>query len=155
MYHGHKHLKVTRLPYGARYTSIVKAEPLDLVLWKDQLYTSCLWDIFLHCSPRWPWSYASLALATPRDDGGTIPIQFNYACVISVHHMHAWWVCRPGEGVASPGTGVKTGCGRPCGYREPNLGPLEEQSMLFTLELSLGSKLDFFPSQSLRQGFSV
>ena len=41
------------------------------------------------------------------------------------------------EDVRSPGIGVKDGCEPPCGCRELNPGPLEEQPVLLTAEPSL------------------
>jgi hypothetical protein len=34
------------------------------------------------------------------------------------------------------GTGVRDGCGPPCGFWEPDLGPLQEQQVLLTTEPS-------------------
>ena len=41
------------------------------------------------------------------------------------------------EGARYPGTGVIDNCKLPCGYWELNLGPLEEQPVLLTVEPSL------------------
>lgn len=41
---------------------------------------------------------------------------------------------RPEEGIGFLGTGVADGCEPPCGYRELNPGPLEEQPGLLTSE---------------------
>ena len=38
------------------------------------------------------------------------------------------------EGVRSPATGVGGGYELPCGCWEPNVGPLEEQSVLLTIK---------------------
>jgi hypothetical protein len=38
------------------------------------------------------------------------------------------------EGVVSPGSGITDGAELPCGCWELNLGPLEEQSVLLTIE---------------------
>ena len=43
------------------------------------------------------------------------------------------YVC---EGARSPGTGAMDSCERPCGCWESNLGPLEEQPVLLTVEPS-------------------
>ena len=51
-----------------------------------------------------------------------------------VHHMCAWCLRRPEEGVGSPGTGAMDGCELPCGCWELNRGPLQEQQGLFTAE---------------------
>jgi hypothetical protein len=51
------------------------------------------------------------------------------ACM-SVHHLHACYLQRPEEDIGFPGLGVTDGCEPPCGYWEPNLGSLEEQSVL-------------------------
>lgn len=40
------------------------------------------------------------------------------------------------DGVRYPGTGVRDKYDLPCGCRELNLGPLEEQSILLSVELS-------------------
>ena len=44
---------------------------------------------------------------------------------------------RPEEGTGSSGAGVTNGCELPCGCRELNPGPLEEQQVLLTDEPSL------------------
>lgn len=49
----------------------------------------------------------------------------------SEYHKHIWYPQRPEEGIRSP---MKLGV--PCGHREPNLGPPEEQSVLPTPETS-------------------
>jgi hypothetical protein len=53
------------------------------------------------------------------------------ACV-SVHPLPVWCPLRPEEGAGSPSTAVADGCELPCGYWEPNLGPLREQPVLLT-----------------------
>lgn len=58
------------------------------------------------------------------------------ACM-SVYHMHAWCWQRPEEDIGSPWTGVTGRCELPCGFWVLNLGPLEEQPMFSTAELSL------------------
>ena len=55
-----------------------------------------------------------------------------------------WWVCLHVylcEGVRSPGTGVTDSCELQCRCWELNLGPLEEQLVLLTVEPSLLSLL--------------
>ena len=39
-------------------------------------------------------------------------------------------------GIRYPEIGIKHSCELPCGYREVNPGPLEDQSVLFTTESS-------------------
>lgn len=46
---------------------------------------------------------------------------------MSVHHVCAWCLQRPGEGIRSSGTGFTDGCGSPCRCWESNLGSLQEQ----------------------------
>ena len=41
------------------------------------------------------------------------------ACMC-MHHVHAWCLQRPGQGVRSPGTGVMEGCKKQCGCWELN-----------------------------------
>jgi hypothetical protein len=41
------------------------------------------------------------------------------------------------KSVGSPGTGVTDGCKPPCGFWELNVGPLQEQQVLFTAEPSV------------------
>jgi hypothetical protein len=48
---------------------------------------------------------------------------------------------RPQEGIRSLGTGVIDGCELSCGCWELNPGPLKEQSVFLTAELSLQSSL--------------
>ena len=48
------------------------------------------------------------------------------------------------RGIRSPGTGVTDGWEPPCGCRELNSGPLEEQAMLLTSEPSLQPLLIVF-----------
>lgn len=43
----------------------------------------------------------------------------------------------PGEGVGSPGAGIIDGCELPYGCWELKLGPLQEQEVHVTAELSL------------------
>jgi hypothetical protein len=57
---------------------------------------------------------------------------------MSVHHLHAWCLQRPEEGVVSSGTGVIDGRELPCGCLELNLSPLEEQPVLFTKSTRTG-----------------
>jgi hypothetical protein len=45
----------------------------------------------------------------------------------------AWCLQRPEEGVGHPGPGVTDGCELPGGFWETNLGPLEEEPVLFTI----------------------
>jgi hypothetical protein len=54
---------------------------------------------------------------------------------MQVHHICAWHPWRP-EDIRSPGTGVTDGCELLCGCWELKLGPLEEQAVLLTGELS-------------------
>jgi hypothetical protein len=55
---------------------------------------------------------------------------------MSVYHVHA--VPRETKGGSRvPWTGVTDTCEPPCRYRESNSGPLEEQPVLLTAELSL------------------
>ena len=58
------------------------------------------------------------------------------ACV-SVYHMHAWCSWRPEEDIRSPVSGVMDGCDLPCRHWELNLGFLQEQGVLLTVEASL------------------
>jgi hypothetical protein len=58
------------------------------------------------------------------------------ACMF-VCHICAWCLKRLEEGIKSPGTGVTDDCEPSCGYWESNLGPLEEQLVPLTTELSL------------------
>jgi hypothetical protein len=51
--------------------------------------------------------------------------------------MYARCLWRPEEGIRSLGTGVTDGCELSCEFWESNLGPLEEQPVLLTLEPSL------------------
>jgi hypothetical protein len=48
-----------------------------------------------------------------------------------------WCPKRPEEGVRSHGTGVRERCEPPWGCWESNLGPLEEQPVLLTTDLSV------------------
>jgi hypothetical protein len=57
------------------------------------------------------------------------------ACV-SVYHVFIVLV-ETRRGIASPGTGVTDSCELPCECWELNLGPLEEQAVLLTIEPSL------------------
>lgn len=45
---------------------------------------------------------------------------------VYVHHMQAYFLRRPEEGIRSPGTGVVNGCDLSCGFWELNVGPLQE-----------------------------
>lgn len=63
--------------------------------------------------------------------GGYFTCMHWYMC-----HMLAWWN-------GSPGTGATDRCELPCGYQELNPGPLEEQQVLLTTEMSLQPKLLF------------
>lgn len=51
--------------------------------------------------------------------------------------LSAWWFCSDREGDRLPLTGVMEGWESSCGFWKLNLGPLEEQPVLFTAELSL------------------
>jgi hypothetical protein len=51
---------------------------------------------------------------------------------------------RPEEGVRSPGTGATEGCKSLAGCLEQNSGPLEEQSMLLTIEPSFEALICMF-----------
>lgn len=53
-----------------------------------------------------------------------------------LYHLSAWYPWKLGEGVGPSGTGVTDGYEPPCGCWELNLGPLEEQPVLVTIELS-------------------
>ena len=55
---------------------------------------------------------------------------------MSEYHLYIWCLCRSEEGIGFPGTGVADGCEPLCGCWESNLGPLEEQQVLLTTELS-------------------
>lgn len=52
---------------------------------------------------------------------------FSLVTCLYVHHESE-------EGVRCSGTGVSDDCESPCGCWEPNLGPLEEQPVLLTIE---------------------
>ena len=65
------------------------------------------------------------------------------AC-ISVYHACVWCLQRPEEEIRSPGIGVTDNCKPPCGCRELNSGPLEEQAMLLIAEPSLQLPNSFF-----------
>ena len=58
--------------------------------------------------------------------------------------MRAWCLQRPENGVGIHGTGITDGCELPCGRWELNPGPLEEQAVLLTTELSLQPLTDPF-----------
>lgn len=55
-----------------------------------------------------------------------------------MHHVYAVPV-EPEEGTRTPETGVTDSCEAPCGCRELNSGPLQEQYVFLTAELSLSS----------------
>ena len=52
-------------------------------------------------------------------------------------HVCLCTTCVPKESIRYPGTGVRDGCGPPCGHWEANPGPLEEQPVPLTTEPSL------------------
>ena len=56
---------------------------------------------------------------------------------MSSHYVQVWCLRGPDESTGSPGTGVTDHCEPPCGCRELNLGPLEEQPLLLTTTLFL------------------
>lgn len=43
---------------------------------------------------------------------------------MSVHHMHAWYMQRPQEGIGSPGTGLSDGFDFSCRYWQLNPVPI-------------------------------
>lgn len=51
-----------------------------------------------------------------------------------VHHMCAWSLKRPEEGLRSPGTVLQDDCKPPCRCWKLNLGTLEEQQVFITAE---------------------
>lgn len=51
--------------------------------------------------------------------------------------MHAWCLGRSEEGIGSPGIEVTQGRELPCGSWEKDLGPVQEQSMILSVEASL------------------
>ena len=55
---------------------------------------------------------------------------------VSVCHVYPWYPQKLKEKVRSSGTGVKDGCEPPCRCWESNLGPLEEQTLFITADLS-------------------
>jgi hypothetical protein len=63
---------------------------------------------------------------------------------ISMYHMHSWYPWRPEEGIGFSRTEVTEGYELPCRCWELNLGPLQEQPVLFTAEpfLQLNAKED-------------
>lgn len=63
---------------------------------------------------------------------------------ISVYHMHAWCLWRSEEDIISLGTRVIDSCEWPFDCWELNQEPLEEQSILFTMEPSLQPQLYIF-----------
>ena len=67
---------------------------------------------------------------------------------VFLHSIYAvgatWYPRKPEEGIGSPRTGVVDVYKPLCGLREPNLGPLEEQSVLLTTESSLWLSLTGF-----------
>jgi hypothetical protein len=56
-----------------------------------------------------------------------------------VYHLCSWFSQRPEKGVRSPEIGVRDGCELICGCLELNLGPLEEEQELLTIEPSFQS----------------
>lgn len=56
-------------------------------------------------------------------------------CAISMSHMCRY--LQKSEGVRSCGAGIIHGHGLPGGFWEPGFGPLEEQTLFLTFELSL------------------
>lgn len=55
------------------------------------------------------------------------------ACYACVHHLCAWCMWRPEEGIGAPGTGVTgAACKPPCGCWELSPGFLQEQQVLLT-----------------------
>lgn len=75
--------------------------------------------------------------------------------------MQSWCHQRPEEGIKSLGTRVTNFYELPCGYWEPNLGPLNEQQVLLTAEMSLQLPVTvlkantFIKPQTLRKLFSI
>ena len=57
------------------------------------------------------------------------------------YHMHLWGLWRPEESTESLRTGVTEGCEPSCGSWELNLGPLQDQQVILTTELSLQALL--------------
>jgi hypothetical protein len=56
----------------------------------------------------------------------------------------SWMPSEDRRGHWSPWSGVVDGCEPPCGCQESNLGPLQEQQLLFTTKPSLQPKLSYF-----------
>lgn len=63
---------------------------------------------------------------------------------MSVHHMHAWYLCKTEEGSGFPKTEISDSDELPCGLWELNLGPLQEQPMILTVELPLQPQMCCF-----------
>lgn len=59
------------------------------------------------------------------------------AAYMSVFYLGVWGLRIPEEGIRSPGCELLDICELPCGCCKSNLGPLDEQAVLFTTELFL------------------
>lgn len=94
----------------------------------------CL-DVRVRCFISWPPFYLFLLFC--------LPYVYWSACM-SVHHIHAWCLRKPEEGVRFSQAGVAEGYVMRSGYWDLNLHPLEEQPWLLTAELSLWLAFIYF-----------
>lgn len=62
-----------------------------------------------------------------------------WSACMTVHHIFAWFLGRPEEGIGSPETQVREGCQLPCEGWESTLGLLEAQPVLLSTQPSLQS----------------
>lgn len=60
-----------------------------------------------------------------------------WSACMTVHHIFAWFLRRPEEGIGSPETQVREGCQLPCEGWESTLGLLEAQPVLLSTQPSL------------------
>lgn len=67
---------------------------------------------------------------------------------VFVHHMCAWYLWRPEDGIESAGTGIKDSYKLLCRFWESKLYLIQQQQVLLTPELSLQLHLLKFSSYS-------